>query len=137
MYKINLYQNKPEPKLIHTLTNNYFKGNFRYLQLNDLKNVLFYQASNNTLVGLDMKNNFQKIENYRICQDFNIHDFATHDQFVYVINNNSVKDNKNKSTVKIFKIDDKQSLFSKRSFKNVQELKMVHNKDYSLFIIHA
>ena len=137
MYIIKLYRSSPQFELIHTLNTVYFKSSFKYLQLSEKKNLLFYQASQNAIVALGIDENFKKIENYRICEEFIIHDFKVNNDFVYVINNNSVKDNKNKSSVKIFKLGDKANLFCKRSFKNVQELKMLHNEDYSKFIIHA
>ena len=40
-----------------------------------------------------------------LTEDIPIHDFLVHGDFVYTITNNYVKDDKNKSICKVFKIE--------------------------------
>ena len=81
---------------------------------------------------------FEKIEELNLKDEYPIHDFMAKRNHLYVASNNFNEGDKNKSIVKVFKIENKKlSRVVKRSFKNVQELTMTPSPDGSQFMVLA
>lgn len=113
-----------------------FLSSYKYLQLSEEMKKFFFQNSLTSIQCFD-SSSLEETPLLFLQDEMPIHEFLVFGEYLYTVSNDFHQEDKNKSIIKIYRFSDVLKRICKRSFKNVQELKMLHNADFSLFMVLA
>ena len=114
---------------VASFSTNFMKTGNRFVELNDNSDEFFVLQKQNCIVRYKIKNN-KNIEINTIKQSTQINNFYVADKLVFAVSDNIMVGDKNYTSVNVY--DSNGVLIHNRDFKNVQEAKIIYNRDSKL-----